>query len=82
MLSSVKPGFSVLVSLALCVHEPYGVNGSWMSQMDRGLNASRTQCITKDRLKEAAHCGYLNGSATLVPFEMVDYKRIYVSVQK
>lgn len=82
MLSSVKPGFSVLVSLALCVHEPFGVNGSWVSQMERGFNASRTQCMTKDRLKEAAHCFDLKGLATLVPFEIADYKRIYVNVQK
>lgn len=38
-----------IVSLALCVHEPYGVNGSWESQMQRGLNASRTQRMTKNR---------------------------------
>lgn len=35
LLSSVKPGYSVSVSLALCVFEPGGVSRSWVFQMER-----------------------------------------------
>lgn len=35
LLSSVTPGYSVPVSLALCVFEPGGVSRSWVFQMER-----------------------------------------------
>lgn len=48
----------------LCVPEPSGVNRSWVSQAKGGLNAHRTQSMTKESLKEAAYCG---------PFEKIGH---------